>query len=213
MTSGTVTLAQLVLRMNGLGMKTSDEQRISNHRTPHSPHPESDGTQGKPARKQRIVHELTRYWINVMYLAVFFGAFAWYRRFILDEYRISYFNYGSAVIEALILAKVIWLGDFLGLSEGLENKPLFYPTLYKAFVFSCFVGLFAVVEHIVSGLLHGKGVIGGLAMLWNEGKYELLARCLVNFLAFIPFFAFRELAKVLGEGRLNSLFFRRRLAA
>ena len=212
MTTGIVTLAQFVLKMNGLGMKAADAQRIPNHPTPLSPRP-NETEEGKPTRKQRIVHELTRYGINVMYLAVFFGAFAWYRRFILDEYRITYFNYGSAVIEALILAKVIWLGDFLGLSEGLENKPLFYPTLYKAFVFSCFVGLFAVLEHIVRGLLHGKGVVGGLAMLWNEGKYELVARCLVTFLAFIPFFAFRELAKVLGEGRLNSLFFRRRLAA
>jgi hypothetical protein len=95
----------------------------------------------------------------------------------------------------------------------MENKPLFYPTLYKAFVFSELVGLFAVLEHVIGGLLHGKGILGGLAMLWNGGRYELLARCMVTFLAFIPFFAFRELELVLGEGRLMNLFFRRRMAA
>src|SRR5262249_22548392 len=135
--------------------------------------------------------ELVRYGTNFLYLAIFFGAFAWYRRFILAEYDISYLNYGTAIIEALILAKVIMLGDILGLSRGLENRPLIYPTLYKAVVFSCFVGLFAIVEHVIGGILHGKGAIGGLAELWGEGKYELIARCLVTFLAFIPFFAFR----------------------
>ena len=100
----------------------------------------------------------------------------------------------------------------MGLGRGLENRPLIYPTLYKAIVFSCFVGLFAIVEHMVGGVLHGIGVAGGLAKLWNVGKYELLARCLVTFLAFIPFFAFQELGDVLGRGALRGLFFRGRAA-
>jgi hypothetical protein len=162
--------------------------------------------------KKRILRELVQYWTNVIYLAIFFGAFAWYRRFILAHYDISYLNYGTAIVEALILAKVIMLGDALGLSRGLEDRPLIYPTLYKAIVFSCFVGVFAILEHILGGLLKGKGVAGGLAELWREGKYEIIARCLINFLAFIPFFAFRELRTVLGEGKLHQLFFRRRAA-
>ena len=52
---------------------------------------------------------------------------------------------------------------------------------------------------------------GGLAKLWGEGKYELLARCLVTFLAFIPFFAFKELEAVVGKGSLRRLFFRKRV--
>jgi hypothetical protein len=172
----------------------------------------ADGKKASASRKQRIVQELIKYWVNVLYLSVFFGAFAWYRRFILAEYQIGYYHYGAAIIEALILAKVILLGDALGLSEGLERKPLIYATLYKAIVFTGFVGLFAVLEHILDGLLHGEGVAGGLATLWSKGIYELLARCLVTFLAFIPFFAFRELEAVLGEGKLHNLFFRKRAA-
>src|SRR6476661_7442649 len=110
--------------------------------------------------KHRIAHELIRYWTNVAYLAVFFGAFAWYRRFVLAEYGISYLNYGAAIIEAMILAKVILIGDALGLGRGFQNKPLIYPTLNKAVVFSILVGVFAIIEHMVSGMLHGKGVRG-----------------------------------------------------
>ena len=173
----------------------------------------NDATKEKASLKQRIAHEVLQYWINFVYLAVFFGAFAWYRRFILAEYHISYFHYGAALVEALIMAKVILVGDALGLSHGFEDKPLIYPTLRKAVVFTLFVGLFAIVEHVIMGLLHGKGVMGGLSELWSEGRDELIARCLVTFFAFIPFFAFRELELVLGEGKLHSLFFHRKTAA
>lgn len=159
--------------------------------------------------KHKLANEFVRYWINVAYLSIFFGAFAWYRRFVLAEYRIGYLHYGSAIIEALILAKVILLGDALGLGRNNKNKPLIYPTLRNAFVFSCFVGVFAIVEHLIVGLIHGKGVAGGLAALWSEGKDEIFARCLITFFAFIPFFAFRELGMLLGEGKLRGLFFRR----
>jgi hypothetical protein len=140
-------------------------------------------------------------------------VFAWYRRFVLAEYQISYLHYGTAVIEALILAKVILIGDAVGLGRRTHDKPLIYPTVRKAVVFSVFVGIFAIVEHMVEGLIHGKGVAGGLATLWSEGKDEILARCLVTFFAFIPFFAFRELGMLMGEGKLRRLFFRRDAAA
>ncbi|MBP1598046.1 MAG: hypothetical protein H6Q05_3423 [Acidobacteria bacterium] len=35
----------------------------------------------------------------------------------------------------------------------------------------------------------------------------------VTFDAFIPFFAFRELGRVLGEGKIRTLFFRKRTGA
>lgn len=172
---------------------------------------QSEGAKGN--WKHRMGQEFVRYWINVVYLATFFGVFTWYRRFVLAEYRITYLHYGTAIIEALILAKVILIGDALGLNRKDENKPLIYPTVRKAIVFSIFVGIFAVIEHVVGGLFHGKGVAGGLATLWSEGRDEILARCLVTFFAFIPFFAFRELGMLLGEGKLRKLFFRRNTAA
>jgi hypothetical protein len=167
----------------------------------------------KTVLKQKIKRELIEYGINFAYLAVFFASFTWYRRFILAEYHITYLHYGVAVFEALILAKLILLGNVLGLGRGLEHKPLVYPTVYRAVVFAIFVGLFAILEHAIGGLLHGKGLAGGLAELWSAGKDELLARCMVTFFAFIPYFAFRELERVFGEGKILRMFFRRSAAS
>jgi hypothetical protein len=150
--------------------------------------------------------------LQSLYLALLFGVFTWYRRLILAEYGISYLHYGASVIEALVLAKIIMIGDVLGLGRRLEEKPLILPTLYNAFTFGLWVVAFSVLEHAAVGFLRGEGLTGGIHELMSQGGYELLARGLVTFFAFIPFFAFREAERVLGEGRIRALFFRRRSA-
>ena len=35
--------------------------------------------------KQKFIREMVDYWLNVVYLTVFFGLFTWYRRLVLAE--------------------------------------------------------------------------------------------------------------------------------
>ena len=166
-------------------------------------------TKPKTGWKQKLKHEFVKYWINVLYLAVVFSLFSWYRRLILAHYEIKYLDYGVAIIEALILAKVIMVADMIGLGRGLfKDRPLIYPTLYKSLVFTVFVALFVALEDTISGLFKGKGLAGWIERLQGKGKYEFLAHCLMIFFVFVPFFAFVELAKSLGDGKLSGLFFR-----
>jgi hypothetical protein len=160
--------------------------------------------------KKKIVHEMVEYWINVAYLTLMFAAFTQYRRFVLAAHDITYTNYWVAVIEALVLAKVVMIGDVLRLGRRLEDRPLIYTTLLKTVVFTIFVGAFTLVERVIKGLWHGQGIAEQFNKFLGKGSHELLAGCLVVFVAFIPFFAFRELRRILGEGKLWALFFRRR---
>ena len=172
-----------------------------------------DEVKQKEGWKQKAKREFIRYWINVLYLTLVFGLFAWYRRLILAQYEIKYLKYGVAIVEALVLAKVVLIGDALGLGRKIfKDRPLIYPTLYKAFIFCVFVGIFAIVEGTVDGLFKGEGWRGWLIEMKDEGKYEFLARCLMVFVVFIPFFGFKELGGMLGEGKLGKLFFRDRQA-
>jgi hypothetical protein len=161
--------------------------------------------------KQKILHELAVYWIYVAYLTLVFASFTQYRRLILADVGISYTNYGVALIEALIFAKVIMIGDALHLGRGLEHKPLIVPTVLKTVVFTLFVAVFTLIEHAVKGIVKGKGGLEGLMGFFDKGYQEVLAGALVVFAALIPFFALRELARVLGgEGKILALLFRRR---
>jgi hypothetical protein len=159
--------------------------------------------------REKVRHELIEYGINIIYLTLVFAAFTQYRRFLLAAYDISYTNYWVALIEAVVLGKVIMIGSVFRLGRGLESKPLIFPTLYKTMVFIVFCAAFKVLEHGIRGLVKGEGFVGGIVELSHKGADELLANSLVVFVALVPFFAVKELGRVLGEQKISDLFFRR----
>ena len=161
--------------------------------------------------KKILLEEAVEYLVNFVYLALVFAVFTFHRRFLLAAYDITYTHYWVAVIEALILAKVIMIGSMLHLGRGFEQKPLIYPTLYKTVVFTLFVAAFTLVEHALAGLLTGKGLTGGLKEYFEKGPYEFFAGCVLLFITFIPFFGFKELARVYGKEKIHALFFWRRV--
>ncbi len=160
--------------------------------------------------KEKAKHELVEYAINVVYLALVFAAFTVYKRLVLTTYHIVYTDYWVAVIEAIILGKVIMIGGIMRLGRRLEDKPLIYATLYKSIVFGLFCALFKVVEHTIAGLWHGHGIAHGMATIVAKGYPELFGNLLVVFVALVPFFGFKELGRVFGEGRVREIFLVRR---
>ncbi len=160
--------------------------------------------------KEKAVRELKVYWIVSLFLAFVFCAFTLYRRLILTEFGITYTHYGAGLIEALIIAKVILIGQAFGLGKRLENGPLIVAALFKAVLYGALVAVFAVLEHLIEGFAHGKDWESIVRGLLGLGKDEILARTLMVIVTFIPFFAFWETNRVLGEGRLYALFFQRR---
>jgi hypothetical protein len=165
------------------------------------------------AMKEKVRHELIEYAINVIYLTIVFASFTIYRRLMLAAYDISYTHYGFALIEALVLGKVIMIGGMLRLGRGLEDKPLIYPTAYKTAVFTIFCFVFTLAEHAVKGLVSGQGVAAGLAEFAAQGYQVILANSMVVFVALIPFFAVKELGRVMGREKIGRLFFRARAQA
>jgi hypothetical protein len=164
----------------------------------------------KTSWMQKILHEMIEYWLIFIYLALFFAVFTIYRRLILAQYQISYQDYGIALIKALVIAKVVLVAQAFRLGRGLEDKSLIFPTVYKTFLFTAIVALFNVIESLIRSLLHGTGPRGAVNELMSRYNYEWSANALLVFFAFIPFFAVRELGRVLGVGTIGKLFFRRR---
>ena len=160
--------------------------------------------------KQRALEEFRLFWIITLYLWVFLGAFTVYRRLIIDETGAVYLHYGISLIEALVIAKVILIGKMFGLSKRFEDKPLIVPVLYKSILFGIFVLLFGVIEHLVEGWIRRQGLLGGLHEISALGRDELGARALILIVAFVPFFAFYEIGRVIGMQKLAAMFFSKR---
>jgi len=157
--------------------------------------------------KRKVVHELIEYWTIVLYLAVFLGVFAMYRRLILRQYSIDYLYSGTTLIKAMVLAKFIMIIDALHAGRKQEKKPLAYSTFYKATIFTLCVLALNLAEEVIRGFCKGKGIPGVREQLESIEKYEALANCLVTFFAFIPFFAFREIGRIIGHDKMVGMFF------
>jgi hypothetical protein len=153
--------------------------------------------------KQKILSGLKNYWINVFYITLVFSVFSSYRRLILAHYQISYENYGISLINGLILAKVILVAEHLHIGRGFEDRPLAVPVLYKSFLFTVCVMILSIAKACGSAFDTFLGTV----------SYEWLAGMLAVFVIFIPFFAIRELERVLGSGKISKLFFQRREGA
>ena len=163
-----------------------------------------------PGLKEKIRHEVKEMLVIFLYLAAFFCAFTTYRRLVMNEFGLSYFHYGFALLKALVLAKVILLGKLVPAVRVFDDRPLIVPTFYKVALFSLFVLVFEVLERVIGGFLHGKDLSAVFQEIIGVGRNELLARTLVMLFAFVPFFAFTEMARTLGEGRLSELFLHKR---
>jgi hypothetical protein len=166
----------------------------------------------KPNRnlRDKVQQELFEYAINVVYLTLVFAAITQYRRFVLAAYAIEYTNYWFALIEALVLGKVIMIGRLFGLGRSLEDKPLIYPTLHKTALFVALVGIFKVLEYAIKALWAGEGLADALIHFFKvKGLDEISANSLVVIVAFLPFFAMKELGRVFGGAKLLALFFRK----
>lgn len=161
----------------------------------------------KAGLKERAKREVKEFAIIAAYLGVLFCAISAYTSLLLGKYGESNtLTYSFAIINALIIAKVILTGDMMRLGRRLENRPLYQSALLKAVMFFVLVFLFHFLEDLVKRLIRGKSA----GSLIDELEVEqLIARSIIILCAFVPLFAFRELRRVLGEEKLYSLFFSR----
>ena len=164
----------------------------------------------KKARlKEKAAEEFRLFWMIAAYLAAFFVAFLTYRRLISREFGISTFHYGTALLEAMIIAKVILIGKAMGLGKKEVRRSVAFKVLQSSLVYGALVAAFAVLEHVVEGMVHGKTLAASLEAFWDTGVFEILGRGLVVFVAFLPFFAFWELGSLTGETKLFDYFFKK----
>jgi len=166
--------------------------------------------QQRASLKDRLRQEMRDYLIISLFFALVLGVFNFYRRQILGEAGDSYLRYGASVIEALILAKIVLIGQAMNLKlVGAARRSIFEVAVLRSVLFAVLVLLVAVLERIVMGLIHGMEWAGIAQSIAERGLNEIVARVIVTFAAFLPFFALWELRRRLGPRRFFELWFSR----
>ncbi len=161
--------------------------------------------------KDKLKEEIQRLTFYFLFFALFFSAFTLYGLIILKEYHvIALYKFSYAILEALILSKLIILGEHFRLGERYNDRPLIYPTLFKTLLFSVFIVFMTFIEEIVLGWLHGRRSIVSIEHVFDQDLYTILAKTLVIGFVLLLFFAFTETSRVLGRNKLYDLFFIRK---
>jgi hypothetical protein len=163
--------------------------------------------------RERVVDEATRFVVMFLYLWVVFGLLVLQQSVIMAQRHIAdYVQYGVAAMNALIFAKVMLVAEDLNLGRRFQDMPLIVPILYKSFVFSLVFVCFHVVESIVIGTFQGKGILESLPPIGGDPKATVSVILIFTF-ELIPYFAYREIGRVIGEGEIYSLVFAHRRSA
>jgi hypothetical protein len=146
-------------------------------------------------------------WI-VFYFWLLFGVFTVFRSLVLNEPNLIY-HQGFAIINAWLLAKVVLTAEFFQVADNLKHKPLVYPIIYKSLVFCVILMCFYIIEEMLLGMWHGKTIAASFPAIGGGGWKGMMVIGSIFLNAMIPFFAYRELARVLGKEELHSLIFKR----
>ncbi|HEY8005320.1 MAG TPA: efflux RND transporter periplasmic adaptor subunit [Methylocella sp.] len=156
--------------------------------------------------KAGAIDETRKLFSIFLYLFVLLSLFAFYKALILNEQSLIY-HQGFALINALALAKVILIGEYFHAGDNLKNRPLIFPILFKSAVFAVLLVCFHIFEEALIGVLHGKTLSQSVSNI-GGGRLEGIAGIgLIMFVVLMPFFAFRELDRVIGTQELHSLLF------
>jgi hypothetical protein len=170
----------------------------------------SDENSNPLSMREKLKHEGKKFLIIFLYLAPCLTVLLLFKQAVLADYQINYFRHGYAVVEALILSKMIVLGQAWRVGEKYQEAPLIYPTLYKALMFTLLIIVFSIIEHLLDGFLHHERLAETIQKMLADGWHEMLANALIMFFIFIPFFAFQEVGRLTGEDKLFELFFYKR---
>jgi hypothetical protein len=163
----------------------------------------------KPSLKTRAISTGKKTLVMMLYLWAFLAVLNLHKTVVLQQRNIDYNGLGFAIVNAVVLVKVMLVADDLKLGSRFAKTSLIYHTLYAAFVFTVILVGFHILEGVLMALVRGKPVSESLADFGAGDVRGVLSIGAIAFVGLIPFFLFREIGRVVGEDRLWELVFRR----
>jgi hypothetical protein len=139
------------------------------------------------------------------------SVFVLHRAMILADYHIIQpEKFGLAFINALILAKFILIAEVFHAGEISHNKPLLYAILFKSALFTAILVVCHIVEEVLVRMWHGNSIGQSLPEFSGATLREMFSTGIIMFVVLIPFFATKEIIRVIGKDEFTALILSRR---
>jgi hypothetical protein len=161
--------------------------------------------QDKPDWKKHVINELRKLSITVMYMWVLLSVFALHREIILRSYHFNYSaKFGFAFVNAVILAKFMWLGEVLHVGKKAAGKVLLHSTLWNGALFTVILTVCHLLEESVVKVWHGNSFAASFSEAVADPR-DIFATTLLVFVVLVPFFFAKGLIEILGKDEIKRL--------
>jgi hypothetical protein len=159
-----------------------------------------------PSRLDHVKQAAIRFVLMFVYLLIVFALFQLHEFIVLREHGLPYTRFGVAIVNALVIAKVMLIADEFHLGEMRGERPLALPILIRSAVFAATFIAVDLTEKLIKNLLEGHALEASLSKL-GAGLTTTLVSGVDMAVMLIPFFAFVEIGRILGMANLRRILF------
>ena len=156
----------------------------------------------------RLKHEFIGLIPTVAFFFIVFQLLALTRALILKSYDVEISTFLSATIGALVVGKVVLVADLLPFMNRFPNKPLIYNIVWKTFMYMVAALIVRYLEHFIPLVFEYKNLAVASNHFFDEivwPHFWLVQLWLL--VCFLMYCTVRELARILGQEKIRSMFF------
>ena len=156
-------------------------------------------------------HEFLQVLPPTIFFLITFNIVALTTAMVLEEFKIPTSAHAVATMLALVVGKVVLVVNKLPMLRWFDGKPLTYPIVFKATVYSSFVLIIRLLEHWIPALFETGSVMLATDHLLTETVWRFFAMGQIwIFVLFIFYVAATEIISLFGmtAGELVTAFFR-----
>jgi len=152
--------------------------------------------------KERARHELHSYAVITVYVWTILSLLRLHETLLADSYHVGLQAHGLAIVNALILGKVVLIAEALRVGDRTAERAPAFAILIKSVFFALAILLFHAAEHLVTELWHGAALNVDLLMVDAAQARQSLIMAAIMMIALMPYFLIKEIERRTGEADL-----------
>ena len=160
-----------------------------------------------------VKHEFLQVLPPTIYFLCAFNIVALTTSMVLEQFEIHVSAHAVATTLALLVGKVVLVVNKMPLLRKFDGKPLIYPIVFKAAVYSVFVLLLRLLEHWIPGLFETGSIAGATGHMMDGVAWRLFWMGQIwIFVLFVVYTTAAEFIALFGltSGQLFRAFFHQR---
>ncbi len=164
------------------------------------------GTTKSRSHPERLREEVRHFLILFLYLWILFGLFVLNQQIVHMQEGNAMVFHGLAVLNALVLAKVMLLFEDIEVARLLKGWAAIWVILFEAALCTLLFICFHVIERYAVDFFRGDKPGSGLS-IGGGGFAGVMIVGAIIFVSLLPFFAFKNVNRAIGWNRMKEILF------